>query len=90
MQHKMLLPVVFEAGNSAELRMSSWCTMKPVIERYQCTNCLICWIYCPEPAIYRDPDGLVQIDYEHCKGCGICAEECPRKAIKMVVEHEQT
>jgi 2-oxoacid:acceptor oxidoreductase delta subunit (pyruvate/2-ketoisovalerate family) len=90
MQHKMLLPVVFEAGNSAELRMSSWRSMKPVIERYQCTNCLICWIYCPEPAIYRDPDGLAQIDYEHCKGCGICAEECPRKAIKMVVEHEQT
>jgi 2-oxoacid:acceptor oxidoreductase delta subunit (pyruvate/2-ketoisovalerate family) len=89
MQHKMLLPVVFEAGNSAELRMSSWRSMKPVIERYQCTNCLICWIYCPEPAIYRDADGLVQIDYEHCKGCGICAEECPRKAIKMVVEHEQ-
>jgi 2-oxoacid:acceptor oxidoreductase delta subunit (pyruvate/2-ketoisovalerate family) len=86
----MLLPVVFEAGNSAELRMSSWRSMKPVIERYQCTNCLICWIYCPEPAINRDADGLAQIDYEHCKGCGICAEECPQKAIKMVVEHKQT
>jgi len=89
MQHRMLLPVVFEAGNSVEQRMSSWRSMKPVIERRQCTNCLICWIYCPEPAIYRDADGLVQIDYDHCKGCGICAEECPRKAIRMVVEHEQ-
>jgi 2-oxoacid:acceptor oxidoreductase delta subunit (pyruvate/2-ketoisovalerate family) len=88
MQHRVLMPVVFEAGNSVEQRMSSWRSMRPVIERLQCTNCLICWIYCPEPAIYRDAGGLVQIDYDHCKGCGICAEECPRKAIRMVVEHE--
>ncbi|MFP3216806.1 MAG: 4Fe-4S binding protein, partial [Vulcanisaeta sp.] len=27
-----------------------------------------------------------EIDYDHCKGCGICAHECPVKAIKMVPE----
>jgi pyruvate ferredoxin oxidoreductase delta subunit len=31
---------------------------------------------------------LTGIDYSHCKGCGICAEECPVKAIKMVDEKE--
>jgi len=33
---------------------------------------------------------MVGIDYEHCKGCGICANECPPKAsaIKMVLETE--
>jgi pyruvate ferredoxin oxidoreductase delta subunit len=27
-----------------------------------------------------------EIDYRYCKGCGICAEECPTKAIAMVDE----
>ncbi|MGM0788312.1 MAG: 4Fe-4S binding protein [Thermodesulfobacteriota bacterium] len=26
------------------------------------------------------------IDYEYCKGCEICAEECPADAITMVEE----
>jgi Pyruvate/2-oxoacid:ferredoxin oxidoreductase delta subunit len=26
------------------------------------------------------------IDYNYCKGCGICAKECPAKAIIMGVE----
>lgn len=81
-----LIPVVFEVGNTAERSVANWRDYKPVIARNLCTNCLICWIYCPEPAIYTDEAGFVQIDYEHCKGCGICAEECPRKAIKMVTE----
>ncbi|MFW6113967.1 MAG: 4Fe-4S binding protein, partial [Actinomycetota bacterium] len=25
---------------------------------------------------------------DYCKGCGVCAEECPRKAITMVKEEK--
>lgn len=27
--------------------------------------------------------GLLRIDVDECKGCGLCAEACPPKAIKM-------
>ena len=62
-----------------------WRIFKPVIDRKQCVNCLLCWLYCPEGAIERTPEGL-RINYEYCKGCGICSNECPRGAIKMVYE----
>jgi 2-oxoacid:acceptor oxidoreductase delta subunit (pyruvate/2-ketoisovalerate family) len=88
MQLRQLLPVVLEPGSTSTRDMSNWRSLKPVIERERCTNCLICWIFCPEPAIYKNELGVVEIDYMHCKGCGICAEECPRKAIAMVVERE--
>jgi pyruvate ferredoxin oxidoreductase delta subunit len=28
------------------------------------------------------------IDYEHCKGCGLCAYECPAGAIEMIKEEK--
>jgi 2-oxoisovalerate ferredoxin oxidoreductase delta subunit len=31
-------------------------------------------------------DGKVSIDYDYCKGCGVCAEECPSEAIDMEKE----
>ena len=62
-----------------------WRTEKPVLDRERCTNCLLCWIFCPESAIYRTED-KIEIDYEYCKGCGVCANECARGAIKMEEE----
>jgi len=62
-----------------------WRTERPVLNKDRCTNCLICWIFCPEGTIKR-MDDKVEIDYDYCKGCGICANECVRKAIVMVAE----
>jgi Pyruvate/2-oxoacid:ferredoxin oxidoreductase delta subunit len=31
---------------------------------------------------------MLGIDYDHCKGCGICAEECPKDAIHMEEEEK--
>jgi len=86
------LPIglVLEAGSSKEFETGDWRSDKPIWDPNKCTHCLICWIYCPDSAIIVK-DGKVQgIDYRYCKGCGICAEECPPKirAIKMVREEK--
>jgi len=47
-----------------------------------CNECDRCRDYCPEGILERD-DGRVQFDYEYCKGCGLCASECPRGAVVM-------
>lgn len=52
-----------------------------------CNFCFRCYDYCPDLAILMDAKAKRrEIDYDHCKGCGICAEECPRGAIAWVKE----
>ena len=36
-----------------------------------------CMHVCPTTATYQRDDGLVEIDYEKCIGCGYCAVACP-------------
>ncbi len=48
----------------------------------KCGGCDNCYIYCPDVAISKE-DGKYTVDYDHCKGCGICMEECPRGVISM-------
>lgn len=73
-------------GSAKNYKTGDWRTFKPIIDKQKCVKCLICWIYCPEPAIIRKEDDEVEIDYEFCKGCGICESECPVKAIRMEEE----
>ena len=77
--------VLYEPGSSAEYKTGDWRAFKPVLNEAKCVNCLICWIYCPDIAI-KKKEKTVEIDYDYCKGCGICAAECPVKAISMVEE----
>ena len=77
---------VVKGGTSSSYIVSGWWVKRPVINAAKCTTCLICWIYCPEPAGVSHEGGMVTIDYDHCKGCGICETECPPKAITMVKE----
>ncbi len=52
-----------------------------------CNMCDNCLIYCPDMAIKRREDGYrYYVDYDYCKGCGICVQECPRSAISFEPE----
>lgn len=53
----------------------------------RCESCDLCRIFCPDLCITRNESiGQIEIDHDYCKGCGICAAVCPKKAIKMVLQ----
>lgn len=64
-----------------------WKMKRPVQNRDLCTECLNCWIVCPDACITQTDDGLTW-NYEFCKGCGLCGQECPVGAITYVPELE--
>jgi pyruvate ferredoxin oxidoreductase delta subunit len=62
-------------------------TQRPVVRFDICTKCTLCWLECPDECFDPTPDGLYDINYEYCVGCGKCAEICPvRECIVMVDE----
>lgn len=85
------LPIgdILEAGTAVSFKTGDWRTHKPVWNAQKCINCKTCWISCPDSSIILKDDKVVGIDYEHCKGCGICARECPPKICAIVMEKEQ-
>ena len=74
----------YAAGHLAETN-AGWRTYRPVIDHDTCINCLRCYLVCPDGTIFKD-NGQIGIDYDYCKGCGVCAHECPKDAIEMVKE----
>ncbi|MDO5746656.1 MAG: NAD(P)-binding protein [Actinomycetaceae bacterium] len=51
-----------------------------------CFGCDNCFGVCPDNAVLKIQPGEYEFKYDYCKGCGICAEECPCGAISMVPE----
>jgi len=56
-----------------------------------CNQCDNCYLFCPDLSIVRDttPPGR-HIDYDYCKGCGLCVAECPRNAMVLEEETDET
>ena len=78
--------IVTEPGNASQYQTGDWRSQKPIVDKDKCNKCTLCFIYCPEGCIERDTEGYFEPNLFYCKGCGICATECPKKAITMVEE----
>ena len=52
-----------------------------------CFECDNCYGVCPDNAVVKlGPGKRFEFNYDYCKGCGVCVEECPCGAIKLEPE----
>ncbi|HPM75981.1 MAG TPA: 4Fe-4S binding protein [bacterium] len=85
---------VLEPGSSREYKTGDWRSFYPKTDEDKCIACGLCWIYCPDDSRRLAPrqhkhenrltDQYYDFNFNYCKGCGICAAECPTGAIVMV------
>lgn len=77
--------------SSKKLNLGAWRVQKPVWNSDICIDCQNCWIFCPDTSIIARDKKMMGVDYEHCKGCGICVQVCPTnpKSLLMFNETEE-
>lgn len=61
-------------------------TQRPVIRFDTCIKCTLCWYDCPDECFDPTPEGLFDVNYEYCTGCGRCAQVCPVKDCIVMVD----
>jgi pyruvate ferredoxin oxidoreductase gamma subunit len=80
---------IHAAATSVEVRTGLWRTLRPVIDYERCNRCWwVCSEFCPDSAIRVNAEGYPEIDYDHCKGCLVCAAQCPPHAIRAIPEQQ--
>lgn len=80
-----------DAGNTLKYLTASYRKgEKPQFDETSCIHCFFCWVFCPDNAIITENEKVTGINYDYCKGCGICVNECPvshdPKPLEMVAE----
>lgn len=74
----------FEAGYLVSVNCG-WRSVRPVVNIEKCVGCMQCYFYCPDGVISME-NKKATIDYDFCKGCGICNKICKLNAIRMEAE----
>jgi 2-oxoacid:acceptor oxidoreductase delta subunit (pyruvate/2-ketoisovalerate family) len=91
-QPRLLIEERNSSFDEIELKISANTAMR---EAGRCFNCGICndcdncYLFCPDVCILRGRDMTERhIDYDYCKGCGLCVVECPRNAMTLGEEEK--
>jgi pyruvate ferredoxin oxidoreductase delta subunit len=81
--------IVLEPGSARKFKTGSWRANKPKWIEENCIQCMLCWVYCPDMSVKVKDGKREQFDYDFCKGCGLCALECPGKKGQKAIVMEQ-
>jgi pyruvate ferredoxin oxidoreductase gamma subunit len=82
-------PVLRDLKKVRENKTGAWRSRRPHFHPESCINCYTCWISCPDSAIRLENGHVVGFDLDFCKGCGICAEVCPKKGKAITMGKEE-
>lgn len=80
--------LIGKPGSSLANKTGTWRIYFPVVDKNKCTACNICYLSCPDGCISGNKIKKYECNLDYCKGCGICANVCPGKAIIMREEEK--
>jgi pyruvate ferredoxin oxidoreductase delta subunit len=66
-----------------------WRFERPVWDTQKCVRCGVCYLSCPDGAIFQNEDGYYDADLQYCKGCGLCIHQCATDCISMEITVER-
>ncbi len=75
--------------NSYTASVADWRVVKPIFNRDICIDCQNCWVFCPDTSIISRDKKMIGIDFDHCKGCGVCVEVCPTNPKSLLMFEER-
>jgi len=84
--NEMVRCSLLEKGDGKPFKPGDRREASPEWDKDKCIRCGLCYVYCPDGAIYRADDGYFEAELDKCKGCGICHRECWFGAVTMVME----
>ncbi|HAJ25954.1 MAG TPA: hypothetical protein DCG53_01680 [Syntrophus sp. (in: bacteria)] len=91
-QPRLLIEERTSSFDEIELKISANTAMREAGRCFNCgicNNCDNCYLFCPDVSILRGRDMTERhINYDYCKGCGLCVVECPRNAMTLYEEGE--
>lgn len=89
-QPRLLIEERNASFDEIELKISANTAMREAGRCFNCgicNNCDNCYLFCPDVSILRGRDMTERhINYDYCKGCGLCVVECPRNAMTLYEE----